>query len=787
MSMEEFAGYHTRLAILHQAEDRSEYLAPTRHPDSNDASTRCANRTEQASENLAATYQHAGVGIAEVAADGTLLRVNAQLCALIGCSSEELLGRSVFDETHSDDVAADREQFARQIAGEIDQYKIEKRIRRRTDEYFWASITSSSVRDDEGRFLYAVRVQHDITEMKRTQDALTKRMQEQAALYAFTDRQQRARSLDDLYESALDAIARALGCPRASILLFDQSGTMRFVSSRGLSEDYRRAVEGHSPWTPDVKEPRPIVVGDIEKADLPESLKQSVRAEGIAALAFIPLEENGQLLGKFMTYYDSPHDFAAAEIDLAVTIGRQLAFGVARMRAEQAAQRLAAIVESSDDAIISKDLNGVITSWNDGAERLFGYTADEAVGSSVTILIPPDRQDEEPRILARIRSGAKVDHYDTVRRRKDGRLFDISLTISPVRDAAGRIIGASKIARDISDRKAAERELRESQRRREELLAAIPAAIYTTDAQGKITYYNDAAVELAGRTPTLGSDEWCVTWKLYRPDGTPLPHEQCPMAVALRDGRQIRNAEAIAERPDGVRIPFIPYPTPMRDADGKIVGAINMLVDISERRQAETQQRILLSELNHRVKNNMQMIQSLLYSASKQSPSPEAKRVLGEASGRIAAMAAAQRVLYGTTDATHFSAKDFVDAVCETVRQTFSIDLKIVSNAADIALTNDVAMPLALILNELLTNAVKHGLRDRPGGTIRVGLTSEGDSYRLCVEDDGPGFDLTSVRNRSSGLALVQGLARQLHGRFEVERNPTTRCSLQFSPSGPLP
>ena len=100
---------------------------------------------------------------------------------------------------------------------------------------------------------------------------------------------------------------------------------------------------------------------------------------------------------------------------------------------------------------------------------------------------------------------------------------------------------------------------------------------------GRITYYNDAAVALAGRTPTLGSDEWCVTWKLYWPDGTPLPHEEYPMAIALKEGRAIRNAEVIAERPDGTRVPFIPYPTLLRDMHGNVVGAINMLVDISER------------------------------------------------------------------------------------------------------------------------------------------------------------------------------------------------------------
>ena len=450
-----------------------------------------------------------------------------------------------------------------------------------------------------------------------------------------------------------------------------------------------------------------------------------------------------------------------------------------RNETEHAALRLAAIVESSDDAIISKDLNGVITSWNRGAERIFGYKAEEVIGEPVTILMPPDRVDEEPGILRRIRSGERIDHYETVRQRKDGTLVDISLSVSPLKDRNGRVIGASKIARDISERKRADAALRESQQRLQDLLTAIPAAIYTTDAEGKITYYNEAAVELAGRRPTIGSDEWCVTWKLYRPDGTPLPHEECPMAVALREGRLIRDAEAIAERPDGTRVPFIPYPTPLRGADGRIVGAVNMLIDVSERKQAETQQRILLRELNHRVKNNMQMLQSLLYTASKKTENAEAHRILDDASGRIAAMAAAQQVLYGTINAMRFSAKDFLDAVCEAAQQTFPAHIKIVREAASGELANDDAMPLALILNELLTNAVKHGCNRRTESVIRTGLTSDDGSFSLYVEDDGPGFDPRSVVGKSSGLQLVQLLARQLQGEFVVNRAPT-RCSLRF-------
>ena len=127
-----------------------------------------------------------------------------------------------------------------------------------------------------------------------------------------------------------------------------------------------------------------------------------------------------------------------------------------RKRADLHAQRLALIVESSDDAIVSKDLNGIITSWNGGAERLFGYTAEEVIGKSITILIPADRLDEEPEILARIRRGEPVDHYDTVRRRRDGTLVDISLAVSPLKDATGKVVGASKIARNITDRKRAQ-------------------------------------------------------------------------------------------------------------------------------------------------------------------------------------------------------------------------------------------------------------------------------------------------------------------------------------------
>ena len=150
-----------------------------------------------------------------------------------------------------------------------------------------------------------------------------------------------------------------------------------------------------------------------------------------------------------------------------------------RKRADLHAQRLASIVESSNDAIVSKDLNGIITSWNGGAERLFGYKPDEVIGKPITILIPADRMDEEPEIIEARAPGERVDHYDTVRRRKDGSLIDISLTVSPLKDADGRIVGASKIARDITERKRAQEQqkllVKEMKHRIKNSLATVQA------------------------------------------------------------------------------------------------------------------------------------------------------------------------------------------------------------------------------------------------------------------------------------------------------------------------
>jgi PAS domain S-box-containing protein len=185
------------------------------------------------------------------------------------------------------------------------------------------------------------------------------------------------------------------------------------------------------------------------------------------------MSRGGKLMGMLSTHWRLPHQPADHDLRLLDIVARQAADLIERGHAEQALDRLAAIVESSDDAIIGKNLEGIITSWNRGAEHLFGYTAQEVIGRPVTMLMPPDRISEEPGILEQIRRGERIDHYETVRRRKDGALLDISLSLSPIVDRKGKVIGASKIARDVTRRKQIEAALRDEEHRKEEFIAMV--------------------------------------------------------------------------------------------------------------------------------------------------------------------------------------------------------------------------------------------------------------------------------------------------------------------------
>ena len=418
--------------------------------------------------------------------------------------------------------------------------------------------------------------------------------------------------------------------------------------------------------------------------------------------------------------------------------------------------------------------DGTILHANKAELDLLGYSAEEYIGHHIAEF-HRDRDVIED-ILARLKQGEALRNYPARLRARDGTTRHVEIT-SSVQFKNGEFVNTRCFAVDVTDLHRAKEEIRRKDDQLMQMLEALPAAVYTTDPSGKITYYNRAAADLAGREPEIGKDEWCVTFRLFTSDGKELPHNQCPMAVALKENRPVRGVEALAQRPDGTMFPFLPFPTPIHDENGDLVGAVNMLVDISDRKQAESNQRVLLDELNHRVKNNMQMLHGLLLSARRETKSIEAQAVLADASQRVGAMAAAQQLLYNDRNPRSFGVEEFLRVVCASARQAFAPGILVNIDSDGGHLSNEVSMPLALILNELLTNAAKHGINGGRNGQINVSLKRADDQIILSVEDDGPGFDLHDTGRRSSGVGLVSGLSRQLRGSFTVERGAEAGCN----------
>lgn len=299
-----------------------------------------------------------------------------------------------------------------------------------------------------------------------------------------------AQSLAQAPESILQKLAdTALALCRAGsagVSLLDDAG--RGSRLRAVAGEWARYADGgmpreFSPCGTAIEQDAPMLCLRPER-DFPYLAPVTpVLEEGL----IVPFRAGAAVGTLWVVSHDPERRFDAEDLRRVTNLGAFAAAAWQTLRSLDASRLLAAIVESSDDAIVSKDLDGVITSWNRGAERIFGYSADEVVGKPITVIIPPDRHGEEATILGRLRGGERIEHFETVRVRKDGTAVDISLTISPISNAEGRIVGASKIARDISERKSHEARFlalaREAEHRGKNIFATVLAAVHLTEAE----------------------------------------------------------------------------------------------------------------------------------------------------------------------------------------------------------------------------------------------------------------------------------------------------------------
>ncbi|MFJ3463402.1 PAS domain S-box protein [Achromobacter spanius] len=431
-------------------------------------------------------------------------------------------------------------------------------------------------------------------------------------------------------------------------------------------------------------------------------------------------------------------------------------------------EQLEDFFENSVVAMHIVDEDGIVVRSNKAELNMLGYRKEQYVGHPVRNFHADEHVIDD--ILTRLRCGEVLVDYPARLRTADGSIRHVRISSSS-RFCDGKFLSTRCCTIDVTERKELEGKIRSGERHLRDLLESLPAAVYTTDAQGRITFYNEAAAQLAGRRPTLGEDEWCVSWKLFHPDGRHLPHDQCPMAICLKEGRAVRGERAIIERPDGTRIPFAPYPTPLRDGDGNVIGAINMLVDISAEKQADERQKALIAELNHRVKNTLATVQSLMRRTARNAKGVEDFSAALET--RILALARAHDLL----SKRFWTGIAFATLVNDIVAPFSDSQGRLAARGFDFEANSHAALCFTMALNELATNAAKYGALHGTNGVVELqwrARTGGEPVFELeWTERGGP--TISEPPHLGFGTSLItRCIERDLHGR----------CDLQFDRAG---
>jgi PAS domain S-box-containing protein len=460
-----------------------------------------------------------------------------------------------------------------------------------------------------------------------------------------------------------------------------------------------------------------------------------------------------------------------------------------RKQAEEITGLLAAIVASSDDAIVSKDLDGIITSWNKSAERIFGYTPEEAIGQHVTLIIPPERHSEESDILGRVRRGERVDHFHTVRKRKDGGLLDVSLTISPVRDSSGRVIGASKVARDITAQRQAEQALRESEQRFRVITDASPVMVWMSGTDKLCYYFNKGWLDFVGRTLEQESGNG------WTENVHPEDFNHClQIYIANFDARRPFEMEYRMRHHAGQYRWILDRGVPRYAPDGTFEGYVGACLDIHDQKEAAEKVRIaddvtllmkVQDEERRRIARDLHdsagqtltvlglSLAQLVERAQVIAPelAKEGKEIEEIVQQLHREIRTASYLLHpplldecGLASALNW----YVEGLAG--RSDVAITLDVAANVG--RLPDDIELAIFRLVQECLTNIHRHSASK----TALIRLTRERESIRTEVRDRGKGISperLLEIQSHGSGVGMrgIRERIRQFHGEMKIESN----------------
>ena len=553
--------------------------------------------------------------------------------ANLGWEPGDLAGVPVIELIHPDDARLATEAWNEVVAG-TDVDAVTVRLRKAGESYAWFEVNGSAVRDDDGELRFMLGTARDVSE----REELRSRLRDLDAVYRFADAATGGPALDEVLEVALDTLLEATGADRASVLLADDNGVLRFRAWRGLSDRYRAATEGRSPWPPDVADPQPVLIEDVAAAGFEPALERAIRREGIGALAFIPLLRGGLQLGRFALYRDSPHVWSDREVLLSRTISNHLASVIERAQAQNEAEgsraRLALLLEATEqltrtleyEELLRRVPQLVVPRIADGCHVYIGRNSDAE-------LVRVAHAHVEPRISALLdkidavydvgqhrripvvqvfRTGKPIHRPALTRPLKDVarpgeesvvRMEARSLIVVPL-ETGGRRLGVlavtsaepgrhgdedfelvSELARRVSlalDLVGLHRRAQDSLAQLQAVIAQLPLGVAITDANHRVVQFNDELERIWGAPVTVGYDHRASDVPTA---GWPLERAIETGEVTIGERREItRNAETRTLEISAA---------PVRDEEGEIVSAVAILADVTRRSRAEENLRFL--------------------------------------------------------------------------------------------------------------------------------------------------------------------------------------------------
>ena len=757
-------------------------------------------------------------GVLVLDAGGRIAECNPAAERILGSPGADLLTKGALVNpplgvVHEDGSPCSWENFPAAVTLRTGSFqeRVVLGLRRPEGLVVWLSINSAPIRRPDGEISGVLCSFSDITQSKQVEHALQRRLDEQEAIHQLSNAVAGAGTLEQVYEIAMTGVQRAAGAERAAVLLFDPDRVIRFKAWRGLSSSYRAAVEGHSPWNATERPAAPILIPDVERDPSLGDLRGAILAEGIRALGFVPLAAGNRLIGKFMIYYDRPHQFEDREIRFLETLSSHLGVAVERKQNEAALRRseeqFRLLVEVASDIIYRTDASGRFRYVSPVALKVLEYETGDLIKQNYLTVVRPDWHE-----------AARSFYTDQFARRVQSTYFELPLLSRSGREIwigqhvrlieqSGQIVGFQAIARDVTDRRRTEDALRESEERFRQLTETIDDVFWLTDAAKTEMIYLSPSFESVWGRPREPIYRNPHAWlDSVEPTDRPRVEEALPLQPTGGYDLEFRII-----RPDGEVRWLRDRAFPLRDSGGRVYRIAGVCTDITAHRNLEdrlrqSQKMEAVGQLAGGVAHDFNnLLTVILGNASLLSNDPH----LGiDGRGSVAEIAsAADRAANLTRQLLTFSRRQVASArpigLAEIIAGMETLLHRLLGEDALLALRLGPAIPMVRadpgMIEQVVMNLALNARDSMPGGgqvtleldTVNLeasrpsggrGLAA-GRFVRLTVRDSGlgiPAEDLPHIfepffttkeigQGTGLGLATVFGIVEQHRGWIEVE------------------